>query len=476
MSDILLKSLRGDNLSYLLETSLIAGLAVTSAVLFAYNPVLVFAFVLAITIAFLLAYRPAIALKIILLTGGIPLEWLGATNPDEKPLMRAFGGTSVDGVRLVILSAVFILILLKSGRFHIPRELRWYLVFVGFLALTLTYSSARLDGLRLVVKMIYPVLIFFVTIRFLRKPKQMDSALNYWITGGVIATVIGILMYTFRGPSAFMWGDDLRYSSGLIKASPFSMYMMALFFICYAAWRTTGKHRYVPLVFLFGLQAMIAQTRITWGALLVGLLVLELSIQRKSGKLLRAPLAVGALALILGCLVWSSPQLQHRFFSNEFDPRASALDLIQNLNLSGREAVWGIVYVDYLSHSPWLGQGPGTSEAFLRDYDPFGSGVPHNEYLRLLHDTGLIGVSLFLIGLGGLFRFHFVLRRWVVSPRQSMFSATALALLVGYVIEAITDNPLDYYLLFSQYVFFTLGLAMNAAHDEMQNANDPPGA
>ena len=73
-----------------------------------------------------------------------------------------------------------------------------------------------------------------------------------------------------------------------------------------------------------------------------------------------------------------------------------------SLNTSGREGVWGIVWKDW-TVSPWIGRGVGSGDDLTaRVYElPGGGGTGnvHNDYLRVLHDTGIVGLILWAAAL-----------------------------------------------------------------------------
>jgi O-antigen ligase len=374
-------------------------------------------------------------------------------------LLQALGGTTVDGVCLVVLSVCFAILVASSGEFHVLRHFRLYLYFVGFLALSLVYSSSRLDGLRLVLKVVYPVLIFLVTVKVIKTPREIEAALRYWVAGGLLATLIGAALFLIQGSAGFVLGGDFRYSSGLLHPSPFSMYMFALFGLCYALWRAERGGHYGILAVVFGVQALMAETRITWAAMAVGVLVIEASKGKGARNIVRAVGGIVCAGVAFSYALQHSIGLQHRFFGGEFDPSGSFLEIVQNVNSSGRNVVWALTFGDYWSHNRWIGQGAGSTGPLLsRVFEA--AGVPHNEYLRVLHDTGIVGLVLFLIGTIGLFRFLRGLLLKSSIMQQKLFVTVALALLAGYVVLGISDNPLDYYLILSQYVFFAMGIAM----------------
>lgn len=132
--------------------------------------------------------------------------------------------------------------------------------------------------------------------------------------------------------------------------------------------------------------------------------------------------ALGKRLLLLGAggatflaFLTFSPNVQDRWINNPGD-RAFVLTAPDSadkqapgifLNTSGRAKVWSALYVEALDTAPFLGNGAGFSGQFVKE--AFGWPHPHNEYLRLLADHGVIG--LLLLGLSTIFLLLFFLRQ-----------------------------------------------------------------
>ena len=99
-------------------------------------------------------------------------------------------------------------------------------------------------------------------------------------------------------------------------------------------------------------------------------------------------------------------------------------------SFSGRRAIWAD-YLDEFLRSPWLGRGLGAGQEGVLN-----RGFPHNEYLRLLVEGGLIVAALFLVAV--------VLWAWRVHFRLSSFDRPFfVAFMVAIGVYAFTDNPLS---------------------------------
>jgi hypothetical protein len=437
-----------------------AGALVTAGT--AAEPLLVPALLLAIGLVVLCFKRPLLALKLMLLSGGMPLDTIGmdANNPAQKPLLTDLGGTSIDGLRLVLVSTVLLFLCARVGCRKMSRYLWLYVGFLAILGSTLLFSPSRIDGLRIVLKVLYPFLILLASLVFLKTREDIWSAVRYWIAGGITASVIGLALLVVRGSQSLVVDGDFRYTSGLTHSNPYSMYMLMLFLLCYSIWRKLGNTGYGWLALVFSIQAVLCNSRITWAATLLGVTLLEASWGKGLKKWMRTVTLSASATAALILMIWCTPTLQQRVFSDGFDSGAPAAEMAANINTAGRLVLWHELFEDYWEHNRWIGQGAGSSDNFLRSYGEIGI-VPHNEYLRILHDAGVVGLASFVVATTALF----VLLRFLITgplggTATALFIQVAVAGLGAYLVECLTDNPLQYYLEFTQYVFFLIGVSI----------------
>lgn len=154
--------------------------------------------------------------------------------------------------------------------------------------------------------------------------------------------------------------------------------------------------------------------------------------------LLRFPLVAGA-AVVLAAILYYLP-LEERFLTGDTSIQVGDVAL----NASGRLDIWAAV-IDSGARSPIIGQGLGSSNMAVEFLGPT-VGHPHNDYLRVWHDLGYVGVillvSAFMVWISTLGR------AWLRARRRpdelvALQLAAYLALL-ALVLSAITDNALVY--------------------------------
>ena len=143
----------------------------------------------------------------------------------------------------------------------------------------------------------------------------------------------------------------------------------------------------------------------------------------------------------------------------------------------GQFTIEFVVFGLFLQH-PLLGTGLGTSRGVLLQLFPASwSGAVHNEYLRLLSETGLLGFGLFAAAVLGWTRDAARAARRA-DPLVREFALAAVGAAVVWGVTALTDNALDWYNQYAQHVVFLLAATTAAVRLSIQHARAtaPPAA
>jgi O-antigen ligase len=115
------------------------------------------------------------------------------------------------------------------------------------------------------------------------------------------------------------------------------------------------------------------------------------------------------------------------------------------INAEGRSEAWELLSREF-AESPVVGKGAGSSDELIAAEFGEGLGHAHQEYLRLLHDYGLVGAVLWLLGFAALL--WTIWRAWQKADRTGDVEAPLhlAALLALFAIAAVmtTDNPAIY--------------------------------
>jgi len=190
------------------------------------------------------------------------------------------------------------------------------------------------------------------------------------------------------------------------------------------------------LAWILAVFASLSRT-VTVVAIILSVLAFAVHFWHTPGKFFRrTPLiATGVLAVVVLVAVFQTTFYQ-RFFEGYTRVELAGV----SVSTSGRDVMWPIVIASAMQH-PIIGGGLGSSQIALGEFIQ-----PHNEYLRVWHDGGIIAVVLLV----------FALLRWLFLLRRQYFYAlrgarqhpeielAALFTLLGIVLAAITDNGFMY--------------------------------
>lgn len=162
------------------------------------------------------------------------------------------------------------------------------------------------------------------------------------------------------------------------------------------------------------------------------------------------------LMTIAGWVAFHSPIIQNRFFNREYGYSGSGTiwDVLQGkFDSAGRFDSWPLIFERSFDNF-WFGHGIGESPPFVfRVWAPMDK--PHNEYLRMFYEGGVIGLGLFVFALiGTLINIIWILnqtKKWNWAPTAAFISW------IGLILMAIVDNPLVYGNNFVHIAFFLVG-------------------
>jgi O-antigen ligase len=206
-----------------------------------------------------------------------------------------------------------------------------------------------------------------------------------------------------------------------------------------ARWRY-GDRRHGPLIVAVSM-ALIALS-LSRTAFVVGCVLFALSrfTPRSIGGVVRLLAGFGvAVALLWAAVTFVQP------FHDRFYPTGGDLVDVGGIQISatGRTDLWSETFRMFRT-DPWLGHGAGASERFLVDLG--GADHPHNDYLRLLNDYGILGTALWAVGmlLVAVAIFRDWLRRDAARDPFARFQLWTLLTVAGFLATMITANPLVY--------------------------------
>ncbi|MFI7495690.1 O-antigen ligase family protein [Kocuria sp. M4R2S49] len=318
------------------------------------------------------------------------------------PLVGFRGGNSPhDGIQLE-----------SSGK-AVPAVL---LLFLALAWISLAFNSSS-DGLQNVA--VFTTFIAGAAVVSLQAaPDQVDKVLSFYRPAALLVTVV-FLASTVAGVE--LYGP---------RSFALSCIVLVAIFVPYR-----GRHLlYAVAPLLVVMAAFLSLSRMASVICAALLVFLAVRIRQRSLRIPLAGIFAGLGALLIYWAIMFYEPFRDRFLGGDAAVSVGG----QNFNTSGRTELWRVT-VESAAKAPWWGQGPGTADAQV--YAAFAPiSHPHNEYLRLYHDFGLIGLTLFVVGFVLL-----TLRVWARARQTDQeIHWVALSGLLGVAVAALTDNVLVY--------------------------------
>jgi O-antigen ligase len=254
------------------------------------------------------------------------------------------------------------------------------------------------------------------------------------------------------------------YGLGIALGGPGSALVMgprsfAIYAIVAAGWLLAcWKHKTFPAAGLLslGLTALVAFS-FSRTATVICLLLFPLSqiSPRNPKSWLRVGGTMGLIALIAYLTFTYVEPIRNRFTDVGDSGSIGAV----KVNTSGRDRIWESVGIS-AAESPLVGKGPGSVAIPVIKANSSANGHPHNDYLRLLHDFGWIGLGLWLVSYGAILVQAW--NNWSWSEKFDPISAhvheASVLALLAVAFMMVTDNVVVY-----QFAMAPLGILVGAS-------------
>jgi O-antigen ligase len=327
---------------------------------------------------------------------------------------------------------------------HIPPLLP-LLLFLLYAAGSMAWYEVSFKGLQNLAVTLGFFGLILLAARETRRDARLARLLHRCLDAG---TLFAAAVYTASVALEGMGADDGRF----VLARPFALFALAGVARQLSLWQAGRRIGLVAAGLLVGV-IFLSVSRV---ALVAAVMLFPLAaFVRGDRKGLAVSLwagAVGVAGLVAAVLL--SDTMYERFFGYDRTLNVGGFWI----NGSGRSAMWDAVWAS-AKESPVFGKGLG-SAARLIDRNFPGLGHPHNDFLRFLHDFGLVGVACWLAFVGAVAH-----ALWGIARRRALrhdkdlpiYLAPLLAL-AALSASMFTDNSVTY-----QFVMFPLGMLLGCA-------------
>lgn len=350
------------------------------------------------------------------------------------------GTISLNGIYTVVVAAVITLLLLGRARLAWRGLIQiWpFSALLFYSGLQCVVSAPSMQGLQNIC--ILWIFVGSIVLILIARNSEMDRdrivrTLLWAVALASIAYAISIL-YDGLGTEVF------------IGARSFALYALFGLGLLLARWAHGSRTSFWLAVALILLVALsLSRTCLVVGVLLFPLARMR-SVSYRDIKRIAFVCAVAAFGLYYA--VVSIDALRVRFLGNN-----SIADILvgdASIETSGRIAAWILTFNSF-RESPWLGKGPGSADdlngvafADRRGDSQVELAHPLNEYLRFLHDEGILGLCLALAGYAKLLilcRKTYLQSVECSAQEASIYLGTCLSL-VAVLLTMLTDNTASY--------------------------------
>jgi len=347
---------------------------------------------------------------------------------------------SLSGLRWIWVGAIVIAVLaINFRRVQFKGPYYWLLIFSGWVMLRWMGTPSGI-GLRDVLFYSLPVLLAVYTSFLLATTSSDLIGRTRWLL--LCTAAIPAIAYAILIPAGLVTLEDIG-PEGIIDPRAISEYLLVVLCVAASQWRygATAKSRKHGLAISILCLATTVLT-LSRAATFVGMILMGFA-QANVWQFRKIVFAVTTAAVFLTAVVWFVPTFRNRFtgqdgaFSEEFP----------YINTEGRAFFWAVT-IEHAIEKPVIGWGPGSARLLVgaaipdSEYEEY---HPHNEYLQVFHDLGLVGLVLMLLGWVPLLRVHW--RRWRASDAlgdnmAAQWHMSALLALAVVLLSSTVGNTL----------------------------------
>jgi len=320
------------------------------------------------------------------------------------------------------------------------------LVWFGFVWLSILWKDGlETRDLQFAIQICLPLLVGIVASMFVTSRGQLDTLRAMYPLALVM--IVGILLMQYRNVLG------LEYMS--TRQTAMTVALIACVFLADSPGRVVR-----PLLGWGLCLAVCALTESRMAVLIVLALPVLHPAYRQPLRRLGACLVIGAVCLGM----FYTPPVQQQLFAGG---RGGVSDLFDGgVSGTGRFYAWSLILAEAQEH-PILGAGVNSSYDFVPTVW-VSMTAPHNDYLRIGFEFGLVGLGIFLL----VMTWQLVdLTRWIRRSHGSVrraFTVSFLGLVV-FLIAACTDNPLGYNIGLGCPIFALMGAAHGVSRYEAQS-------
>lgn len=359
------------------------------------------------------------------------------------------GGLTLLGVfsLLNIVFTVFILIKTPNVRV-VPKNIKWFYIYVVIAFLSSMNSMDILLSIEGMMKILSLLALFLLGYNLVNSLEDGLKIIRVILISAVIPLSYGIYQVISQQGATYGTGllkDLVRVNATFDMAHGFAYYSgMIILLSILAFFHSRGKKDNIfNFLIIVGATICIVftYTRAIWISTLLTLCFISIYERKIRGWLI--------LSIIIVALFFYGTVLQ-RFddLINPPDPRYGTNSFVFRTDITKQ------LLSNAMVKRPILGFGLYMSEKVATQYTIYDR-LPHNDYMRVLIETGILGLTAYLVFLGKMVRYLLNLIRNKVNFHVNTIF---LGILIYYLMASMSQNVFTY-ISTAGYIFVLMGLA-----------------
>jgi O-Antigen ligase len=341
------------------------------------------------------------------------------------PRLASFGPTTGLGLATIaaVVTGAWVLVWRPEVLGFVPRAL---LLYAGYLVVSLAFRPPSMAG----AVSTFTGLAFIAALAIgaaLGSCGDVGAWFRALRAASMVAITIGFVAVAIGSAVTANTNGD-----GIFSARPYAMFAVMGLAIGLASVESRISRLLILAALGFGVYSL---SRSDLAAMAV---MLTIGTRPSAGIVSWVVKAVVRLVIVFTIgmyVIQDYTPLHQRFYRGDLAQVAGV-----RLNVEGRTGLWSAVWHRFRT-SPIVGHGAGDADVTAAAADPT-AGHPHNDYLRVLDDTGIVGLVLWLLGYGKLVRR--ALWRGRDSTPEAYVARAAFQALLGIAVVMMFDNPMIY--------------------------------
>jgi putative inorganic carbon (hco3(-)) transporter len=383
-----------------------------------------------------LAYVRFGAFVLVVLAIRASVDWTKAPSEIGEPTSS---GTMTTALALVFLGAavLWLLVQLKAGRLVPPSllSLAW-LAFVGVALVSSLAADRRLESLAEWGRIATVVGMLLVLQQMLGRGVDVRRVLIACYVSAVVP--LGLAAYQAVTSGAAPEGLS-RVQGTFSHPNAFGFYLVTLLVMGAALLPHVAfnmRPLLLALLWMSALALIMTYSRGSWAALVVGLIVVGA---------LQSPRTILLMLGVAAVVALTVPPVTARLL--DLQPGASVAGVEGN-SLAWRLGYWRTV-LDLAHENPLVGIGPKMTQ-----YVTASGKIPHNDYLRAYVETGILGLSAYLVVLATMIHTARNALRWAPPGLGQGVAVGFAGCVASFILFSVAENLMSQVVVLWYFVAF----------------------